>query len=111
MPRQMPPLQPRITLRINRSTSNILLPIRARIDHRAANGIQPRNQTRALQELNAQPLAHMPRDVAMQQPRARIVGLERNDQPPRRRQRRDVPAHWVFEVQRAELRGGVGALT
>lgn len=52
-----------------------------------------------LEELHAQALRHVPRDVAVEDPRARVVGLEGHHQPAPRRQHRRVAPRRVRPLQ------------
>lgn len=51
-------------------------------------------------------MRHVPRDVAVHQPRAGVIRLERNDDPPLGRQHRHVAAHGVGAAE-AEAVGGL----
>lgn len=98
--------QSRIVLLVVRRT-NVIFPsaalvvvvVRARQHHRVGR----------LQELHAQALADVPRDVAVHEPGARVVGVESDGEPTRGRHGSGVAARRRVEVERARLAGVVGA--
>ena len=61
----------------------------------------------SLHNLQRQSRARMPGDMAMQQPGARIVGFEGDNEVAACRQKGDVSAGWIVEVQVGET-GPVG---
>ena len=68
-------------------------------------GIGEDDAALALEELHAEALADVPRDVAVHEPGARVIGLERQREPAAAGQERDVASRRVVVRQRA---GGGG---
>ena len=60
-----------------------------------------------LNELKSQSFSDVPRDVAMHEPGAGVVGLERNHRPARADEHSDVSTGGVLEVEGAEVRDWV----
>ena len=52
-----------------------------------------------LENLERKPTRCVPRDMAVHEPRSGVVGLERQNQVPLRRQQRDIPTRWVVQRQ------------
>ena len=61
----------------------------------------------AFQEVDAQAARHVPGDVAVHQPGARVVGLEAEDEPAAGRQHGNVTTDRVVAVQVSRVRGRV----
>lgn len=87
-------LQTRVLLRVRRTLVPVVVPIRARL---LPVGVTECDFTLALKELDTKTLGHVPRDVAVHEPGARVVGGESNDQPAATGQEGDVAAVGVIE--------------
>ena len=80
---------------------------------RAARGLDiveihtARDRGQLLQELDAEALRHVPRDVAVEEPRAGVVGRVRDDQPAPGGEHRGVTARRVAPLERWAVRGRV----
>jgi len=95
-------LQPRVDLEIRGIAVVVLAPVRARIIPIAPRQV---NRPLALKELHTKPLTDVPRDVAVHEPSAWVVGREREHDPALAGQEGDVATRWVGEVEVAHVGG------
>ena len=90
--------------------ANPVIPLITRLHHQSRITQPLLHRSRILHDLHAQPRACVPRDMTMEQPRPRVVGLERDDEVALDGEKCHIPTRWVVELEKRlhSIPAGVG---